>query len=450
MINLEKYKKIEIIDVEDYGHMEVYDIEVDSAEHAFIAKSETGAIGISHNSACISLSSLTDDRMAKAKSGQWWIDNPQRALANNSVCYTEQPEVFSFMKEWLRMYESKSGERGIFNLKAARTHAEKNGRRDGTKISGTNPCCEILLRSKQFCNLTEVVARKSDTLTTLKQKIEIATIMGTLQATLTDFRYLSRPWKENTEEEALLGVSITGILDHQILNGSEGHNKTKKWLEVLVNHSIEINKKWSKKIGINQATAVTCVKPSGTCSALVDSASGIHARHSKFYIRTVRADNKDPLCRLMKDCGIPNEPCYVNPETVTVFSFPLKSPNGAVTRKDRSAIEQLELWKLYQDIYCEHKPSVTISVKESEYPEVGAWVWNNFDACSGISFLPFSEHVYQQAPFQECSEEEYLEAKKKMPVIDWSQLSKYELEDETRSSHTMACTGNSCEIVDLT
>jgi ribonucleoside-triphosphate reductase len=418
--------------------------------HDLVCKiAEVVVCGGVRRSACISLSSLTDDRMAKAKSGQWWIENPQRALANNSVSYTEPPEVFSFMKEWLRMYESKSGERGMFNLQAARKHASSNGRRDGDQIEGTNPCAEILLRSKQFCNLSEVVIRKGDSLKSLKEKIEIATIIGTMQATLTDFRYLSKKWKMNTEEEALLGVSLTGIMDHPVMNGSEGHNKTKNWLNQLRTAAIEANAKWAPIFGVNQSTAITAVKPSGTVSALVDSASGIHSRHSDFYIRTVRADIKDPLCQLMIDCNVPHEPCVINTTTVEVFSFPMKSPTGCVTRNDRTAIEQLELWKIYQTEYCEHKPSVTISVKEEEYPAVGGWVWDNFDLISGVSFLPYSDHTYQQAPFQDCTEQEYKDLKAQMPKIDWDRLVEYEVKDETIGSQTLACAGGICEITDL-
>tara|TARA_Y100001936_G_scaffold253911_1_gene322248 strand:+ start:4003 stop:5904 length:1902 start_codon:yes stop_codon:yes gene_type:complete len=410
---------------------------------------EIVVVGGVRRSALISLSNLTDERMRKAKSGQWWLDNTQRALSNNSVVYTEKPDVNIFLKEWMSLIESKSGERGIFNRSAAKKQVEKLGdRRDINYNFGTNPCSEIILRDKEFCNLTEVVIRPNDDPASLLEKVRLASILGTWQATLTDFRYLSKEWKSNCEEEALLGVSLTGIMDNDYTNGNK--NKLPELLEGLKKVSIETNKKVSKQIGIEPSAAITCVKPSGTVSQLVDAASGIHARHSHFYIRTVRGDKKDPLCQFLVDKGIPHESDVTKPEHTWVFSFPVKTSKNAICRNDKSAIEQLEFWKLYQEYWCEHKPSVTITVKEEEWIEVGAWVYKNFDMISGISFLPYSDHSYKQAPYQECTEKEYQEMLKKMPKdIDWNELSKYELNDNTRGSQEYACTGDKCEIVDI-
>lgn len=403
-------------------------------------------VGGVRRSALISLSNLTDDRMRHAKSGQWWVDNNQRALANNSVAYTEKPDMEAFMREWLALVESKSGERGIFYRGAAENLIPERRKKSEYKDYGCNPCSEILLRSKQFCNLTEVVVRAEDTLETLKAKVELATIMGTFQATHTNFRYLSSTWKKNTEEEALLGVSLTGIMDNKFM---AGHPDLPAILEELRNHSVEVNKKWAALLGINPAAAITCVKPSGTVSQLVDSASGIHTRHSDYYIRTVRADKKDPLAKMMVDAGFPVEDDVMKPDTGYVFSFPTKSPDGAITRDDRTAIEQLELWKVYQLHWCEHKPSVTITVRDDEWLEVGAWVYANFDIMSGVSFLPHSNHTYQQAPYQEITKDEYEAALSKMPKnVDWTNLKNYEGNDEAVSGvREFACTGNSCEIV---
>ena len=412
-------------------------------------------VGGVRRSALISLSNLNDDQLRHCKSGKWWdepenniIREGQRGQANNSVAYKEKPEIGTFMREWLSLYESHSGERGIFNRQAAINKVKENGRRDADHQFGCNPCSEIILRPYQFCNLTEVVCRASDTLETLKKKIEVATILGTLQSTLTNFKYLRKIWKDNTEEERLLGVSLTGILDCPIL---APHNTTlKDTLETLKTVAVETNKKYAELLGIPQSTAITCVKPSGTVSQLVDSASGIHARHSEYYIRTVRAGNTDPLTQFMKDVGIPAEPDAGKPDSTTVFSFPTKSPEGAVTRTQMTAIEQLEYWLLFQRYWCEHKPSVTISVKKDEWMEVGAWVYKNFDEVSGISFLPFDEHVYKQAPYQDVEREEYLELKNIMPKsIDWSKLSDYEKEDTTTGSKEFACVAGSCEIVDI-
>ena len=430
---------------------------------------EVVVVGGVRRSALISLSNLNDDQMRHAKAGNWWDTHGHRALSNNSVAYKYKPEMETFMREWLALVESKSGERGIFNRLAAVKQASKNGRRrlydDKFKVTddnspyimhshseqlyldfGTNPCSEIILRPNQFCNLTEVVVRSEDTLQDLKEKVEVATILGTYQSTLTDFKYLRKIWHNNTVEERLLGVSLTGIMDNSLTNGSKGD--IKKLLTELKEHAVETNKIWSEKFGVNQSTAITCVKPSGTVSQLVDSASGIHPRHSKYYIRTVRADNKDPLTQLMKDEGVPNEPDITKPNDTTVFSFPMESPKNAVTRNDMTAIEQLELWLKYQEHWCEHKPSITVTVRENEWMKVGAWVYDNFDDISGISFLPHSEHTYAQAPYQEISQKKYSKIEK-TPQIRWDRLSEYEKEDTTKGNKELACSAGVCEVVDL-
>ncbi len=406
-------------------------------------------VGGVRRSAMISLSNLSDDRMRHAKSGQWWETAAHRALANNSVSYTEKPDMETFMREWQALVESKSGERGVFNRQASKVQAAKNGRRDPHYEFGTNPCSEIILRPYQFCNLTEVVVRATDNIENLEGKVRIATILGTIQSAYTKFPYLRKVWSKNTEEERLLGVSLTGIMDNPLMTSeNRGLEKT---LEHLRSLAVATNAEWSKRLGIPVAAAITCVKPSGTVSQLVDSASGIHARHSPYYIRTVRGDNKDPLTQLMKDQGIPNEPCVMKGDTTTVFSFPQKSPAGAVTRNDMTALEQLDLWLTYQRHWCEHKPSVTISVRDSEWMHVGAFVYEHFDEMSGVSFLPHSDHTYQQAPYQDCTKEEYEVLLSSMPEkIDWSKLSDYEQEDNTVAMQTMACTGDVCEVVDLT
>jgi ribonucleoside-diphosphate reductase alpha chain len=410
---------------------------------------EVVVVGGVRRSALISLSNLGDDQLRHAKSGEWW-DEPdknikregQRALANNSVAYKNKPEMGTFMREWTSLYESKSGERGIFNRQAAKVKASENGRRDIDHEFGCNPCSEIILRPYQFCNLTEVVCRATDDLASLTEKVRMATILGTFQSTLTNFKYLRKIWKDNTEEERLLGVSLTGILDTNIW--------TEEILLMLREVAVETNKKIAKDLGIPQSTAITCVKPSGTVSQLVDSASGIHARHNDYYIRTVRGDNKDPLTQFMKESGIPSEPDVMKPDSTTVFSFPMKSPEGAVTRTQMSAIEQLEYWLMFQRHWCEHKPSVTVSVKEDEWMDVGAWVYKNFDEVSGISFLPFSDHTYAQAPYQDINKEEYTELYSKMPMsIDWSKLADYEKEDTTSGGRELACTADACEMVDI-
>ena len=406
-------------------------------------------VGGVRRSAMISLSNLSDDRMRHAKSGQWWETAAHRALANNSVSYTEKPDMETYMREWQALVESKSGERGVYNRQAAKNQAKKFGRRDPDHEFGTNPCSEIILRPYQFCNLTEVVVRATDTLEDLERKIRLATILGTIQSTYTKFPYLRKVWSSNTEEERLLGVSLTGIMDNPLMTlSNKGLEST---LEHLRGVAVSTNAEWADRLNIPVAAAITCVKPSGTVSQLVDSASGIHARHSSHYIRTVRGDNKDPLTKFMMDQGIPSEPCVMKGDTSTVFSFPVKSPTKSVTRNDMTAIEQLEMWLKYQRHFCEHKPSVTISVREEEWMEVGAFVYKYFDEMSGVSFLPHSEHTYQQAPYQEVDKEAYNVLLKSMPKkIDWAGLSEYEKDDNTVAMQTMACSGDVCEIVDIT
>ena len=410
---------------------------------------EVVVVGGVRRSAMISLSNLSDDRMRHAKSGAWWENDPHRALANNSVAYTEKPDAISFMREWMALVESGSGERGIFNRQASVKQAAKNGRRETGYEFGTNPCSEIILRPYQFCNLTEVVVRSTDDIDSLSRKVELATILGTIQSTYTNFPYLRKIWQKNTEEERLLGVSLTGIMDNPLLTTKNA--ALDKTLGHLRNVAVSTNAKWAARLGIPVSAAITCVKPSGTVSQLVDSASGIHARHSDYYIRTVRGDVKDPLTQFMKDQGIPSEPCVMKPTQTVVFSFPMKAPDGAVVTADLSAIEQLEMWLAYQRHWCEHKPSVTINVKKDEWFEVGSFVYKHFDEMSGVSFLPYNEHTYQQAPYQEVGKQDYETLLSLMPKkIDWSKLQDYEKEDTTVSSQTFACVGGSCEIVDLT
>ena len=405
---------------------------------------EVVVVGGVRRSALISLSTLSDNRMRNAKSGAWWEDNQQRALSNNSVAYTDAAETGAFMREWLSLYESKSGERGIFNRQAAEKQASKNGRREDYKDFGCNPCSEIILRSNQFCNLSEVVVREKDDLTSLKKKVKIATIIGTLQSTLTDFRYLRVRWKRNTEEEALLGVSLTGIMDHYLL--SKPTTDLEKWLTEMKDVSIKTNKEWADKLGVNQSVAITCVKPSGTVSQLVDSASGIHPRFSSRYIRRVRSAKKDPLAVYMTNAGFPVENDVMSDASL-VFSFPVKAPSTSVTVKDVGAMEQLKLWKTYQNFWCEHKPSITIYYTDDEYLEVAQWIWDNFDICSGISLLPYSDHVYQQAPYEEIDEEKYKKLVAEMPQnINWEDLAQLETEDNTVGSQELACVGGACEI----
>ena len=417
--------------------------------HDIVCKvAEIVVVGGVRRSALISLSNLTDERMRDAKTGAWWNDNPQRALANNSVAYKEKPEIGTFMDEWVSLYKSKSGERGIFNRAAAqKTVAKLGDRRDPNYEFGTNPCSEIILRDAEFCNLTEVIVRKEDDMASLSRKVRLASILGTWQASLTHFPYLSSSWEKNCKEEALLGVSLTGILDNVMMRST---NDIPNNLTLLKQVAIDTNKEWAGKIGINPAAAITCIKPSGTVSQLTDAASGIHPRHNEYYIRTVRADRKDPLCQMMIEMGFPAEPCVMKPDHTMVFSFPMKA-EGSVTRNDLTAIEHLELWLAYQRHWCEHKPSITITVREPEWMEVGAFVYRHFDEISGISFLPHSDHSYRQAPYQDCTKEQYEELLAKMPKdVDWSKLKEYEKSDSTKSSQTMACSADGCEIVDLT
>ena len=417
--------------------------------HDIVCKTgEVVVVGGVRRSALISLSNLSDQRLRMAKSGAWWDTNPERALANNSVAYTEKPDAGIFMKEWLSLYESKSGERGIFNRVSAQEKARQNGRRIADWDFGTNPCSEIILRPNQFCNLTEVVCRPTDSMATLLDKVEHATILGTIQATLTNFGYLRKRWQDNTEEERLLGVSLTGIMDSTLLNKND--SKLVDRLNKLREKAVVVNKEWSSTLGIPQSTAITCVKPSGTVSQLVDSASGIHARHNPYYIRTVRGDNKDPLTEFMKSQGVPNEPDVMKPEHTTVFSFPMKTAKDAVFRTSMSAIEQLEMWKTYAVQWCEHKPSVTISVKEQEWVNVVNRCWDNFDYLSGVSFLPFSDHTYKQAPYQDIDKEQYQKLQSEMPTdIDWNKLQDFEKEDNTKGSQELACTAGVCVLVDI-
>lgn len=409
---------------------------------------EVIVVGGVRRSAMISLSNLSDDRMRHAKSGNWWEQNPHRRLANNSVAYTEKPDAMSFLREWTALAESGSGERGIFSRVAAKKQVEKNGRRDSNHEFGCNPCSEIILRPYQFCNLTEVVARPTDDVEDLARKVQLATILGTIQSTYTHFPYLRKIWQRNTEEERLLGVSLTGVMDNPLMTlANAGLEKT---LEFLKSDAVATNAIWAEKLGINQSTAITCNKPSGTVSQLTDAASGIHPRYSEYYIRTVRGDNADPLTQFMKDQGVPNEPCVFKGDTTTIFSFPMKAPNGSVVTKDVSAIDQLKLWLAYQRHWCEHKPSVTIHVKADEWFEIGAFVYQHFDEMSGVSFLPYDGHTYQQAPYQEVDSDRYHGLLSQMPPrINWEVLSKFEKDDTTKSSQTFACTGDVCEVVDI-
>jgi len=417
--------------------------------HSLMCKiGEVVVVGGVRRSAMISLSNLSDIRMRQAKSGQWWDTAPHMALSNNSVSYTDKPDAETFMREWTSLIESKSGERGIFNRVAAKKQADKNGRRDSNYEFGCNPCSEIILRPYQFCNLTEVVIRSTDTNKDLSRKIRLATILGTAQATLTKFPYLRKVWADNTEEERLLGVSLTGIMDNVLTNGKDEYLCDR--LRMLRQVAVDTNKEYAKKWNIPQSTAITCVKPSGTVSQLCDSASGIHARHSEYYIRTVRGDNKDPLTNFMIDQGIPNEPDVMKPDATTVFSFPMKSPDNSTTRNDMSAVDQLTMWLMYQQEWCEHKPSCTVTVRDHEWMDVGAFVYKYFNEMSGVSFLPHSDHVYQQAPYQDCTKEEYHVMLKSSPEnIDWNRLMDYEKEDTTAGSQTFACSGDVCEIVDI-
>ena len=409
---------------------------------------EVVVVGGVRRSALISLSNLDDFEMAKAKSGQWWEDNGQRALANNSAVYNIKPNTAQFLREWRNLYESKSGERGIYNMDSVRKHIDKFERRDSSKVVGTNPCGEILLRANEFCNLTEVVIEAEDKVEDLSEKIRLATILGTWQSTLTNFKYIRKTWKDNCEEERLLGVSLTGIYGNKIT--STNSKDLPGILDALREESVMTNSKEAAKLGINPSASITCVKPSGTVSQLTGVSSGIHPWYSEYYLRSVRGDNKDPLTSFLKDAGIPSEPDVMKPDDTTVFYFPIKAPKNAVLTKDLSAIDHLEMWKTYREHWTEHNPSVTINVREDEWLRVGAWVYDNFDSIGGVSFLPASEHTYKQAPYQEITKEEYEEAVKNMPTsIDWSVLSLYETVDGTTGSQELSCTAGVCEIVDF-
>jgi ribonucleoside-triphosphate reductase len=413
---------------------------------------EVVVVGGVRRSAMISLSNINDIEMAAAKAGNWWEKNSQRALSNNSVAYSRKPEMEQFIAEWKNLYDSKSGERGIYNVAAAQKQAARWGRRDPEIHYGTNPCSEIILRPYQFCNLSEVVIREDDTLADIENKVRLATILGTWQSTLTDFKYLRKIWKDNTEEERLLGVSLTGQFGHKFMSGKENLDKLGVFLSEIRDLARQINKEEAGRIGINESAAITCVKPSGTVSQLVGVSSGMHAWHSPYYIRTVRGDKKDPLSTFLKEVGIPWEDDFMKPNDTYVFSFPVKAPEGAIVRDDLTAIDHLNTWLVYQREWCEHKPSITVSVKEDEWMEVGAWVYKHFDEVSGISFLPHSDHSYKQAPYQQVTETEYLELLAKMPSsIRWEDLSFYETEDGTSGTQTLACTSDgNCEIVDIT
>ena len=411
---------------------------------------EVVVVGGVRRSAMISLSNINDIEMARAKAGNWWENNSQRALSNNSVAYSRKPQMEQFIAEWKSLYDSKSGERGIYNVAAAQAQAAKYGRRSADIHYGTNPCSEIILRPYQFCNLSEVVLREEDTPESVANKVRLASILGTWQSTLTDFKYLRKIWKDNTEEERLLGVSLTGQFGNNFFSGQEGMDKLANTLDKLREYAVQTNVEEAEKIGIPASAAVTCVKPSGTVSQLVGVSSGMHAWHSDYYIRTVRGDKKDPLTQFLKDSGIPAEDDFMKPQDTTVFSFPVKAPKNAITRDKLTAIQQLEIWLVYQRHWCEHKPSITVSVKEDEWMEVGAWVYKNFDEVSGISFLPYSDHTYVQAPYQEIDEIAYNELVAKMPeTIQWQALSMYELEDSTTGSQALACVSGECEIVDI-
>ena len=397
-------------------------------------------------SALISFSNLSDQRMQQAKSGQWWIDNPQRSLANNSVCYTEKPELTIFLKEWLSLIESKSGERGIFNRVAAQNNCKKYGRRNPTEDFGSNPCVEVNLRQCQFCNLSEIVIRTDDTIETLKEKVRIATILGTFQSTLINFKYINSRWRKNCVDEAILGVSMTGIMDNLLMSGKLGETPLKNCLNELREYALMINSEWADKLNWTKSVAITCVKPSGTVSQLVNSASGLHPRHSKYYIRTVRSNKTDPICQFLIDRGVYHEQDCSNSEAY-VFSFPIKSPDDSILRDDVLAIEHLKIWKIYQDEWCEHKPSITVTVRNSEWITVADFVYKNFDMISGISFLPHSDHIYKQAPYQECTEEIYKLFKERTPEsLNWNDLAKLEKEDNTTGMQELACSSNGCEI----
>jgi ribonucleoside-triphosphate reductase len=403
-------------------------------------------VGGVRRSAMISLSDLSDREMAKCKSGSWWASSGHRALANNSAIYQSRPPLGQFLEEWTELYNSHSGERGICNRQAMKTIAEKSGRRSDIEY-GTNPCSEIILRPNQFCNLSTIVIRQEDTILTIKKKIEMATIIGTIQSMFTHFPYLSKEWEDNCKEERLLGVSMTGIFDNSLMNGSKGMGKLAHALESFREHAVKVNLEWSEKLGINPSKSITCIKPEGTTSCLADSSSGLHPRYAQFYYRRVRIDKKDPMYQFMKDAGVPCEDCVMNPDSTGIFTFAQKAPQDSITQKNLRALDHLELWYTYQQSYCHHKPSITVSYGDDEFLAVGQWVYENFNEISGISFLPKSDHVYAQAPFEEIDARTYNLYPK--IDVDWSLLQEYEKTDSTKSSHALACTAGACEIVDL-
>ena len=406
--------------------------------------------GAVRRSALISLSDLHDNDMATAKSGPWWETSGHRSLANNSAVYDKKPSLGEFMKEWSTMYESRSGERGICNRQSLSWLAERSGRETEGISFGTNPCSEIILRPKQFCNLTEVVIHPDDTLETLSEKVRYATILGTIQSGCTEFSYLDDEWVKNCKEERLLGVSFTGVFDNKLMSGQNGYPKLRYTLKKLKEVAEETNLIWADALGITPSKAITCCKPSGTTSCVAGTSSGMHPRYSEFYIRRVRVDTKDPICQFMMDHEIPYEPCSARPDATMVFSFPMKSPDGSIVQKDLDPLDHLELWLEYQKNWCDHKPSITVSYSDENFLKIGQWVWENWDYVSGISFLPYSDHVYEQAPFEPIGPRDYNLLKSAMPdQIDWSQLASYETEDTTIQTQTLACTGGSCEVVDL-
>ena len=419
--------------------------------HDLVCKTaQVVVVGGVRRSALISLSNLSDDLLRSSKSGDWQHNHSYRSYANNSAVYKAVPNMNVFMKEWHSLYESRSGERGMFSRAAAKAQVAVNGRRDPEHEFGTNPCCEIILRPNQFCNLTEVVVKKNDTEKTIKKKVKLATILGTYQSTLTDFKYLRKIWADTTEEERLLGVSMTGIMDNELTNG--GCGDLDGMLQRLRQVAVDTNKVWANSLGIPQSTAITCVKPSGTVSQLVDAASGIHPRHSKHYIRRVRGDKKDPLTQFLMDSGIPCEDAAggVESKSTAVFSFPIEAPEGAMINDELTPIGHLELWLTYQKHWCEHKPSITITVREHEWLEVAAWVYKNFNFMSGVSFFPHSDAVYTQAPYEEVDEATYHDLLASMPKeIDFYKLQEYEKEDTTKGTQEFSCVGDVCELVDV-
>lgn len=414
--------------------------------HDIICKiGEVVVMGGVRRSALISLSDLDDEEMRHSKEGQFYLNEPQRQMANNSAVYNQRPTAAEFMEEWLALAKSGTGERGIFNRGGLESQLPERRWKVFAKDSataGTNPCGEIILKSKQFCNLTEVVARHEDTAETLLKKTRLATILGTYQSTLTNFPYISKEWKKNCEEERLLGVSLTGQWDSPASRSPEIVKK----LKML---AIEVNKEYAKKFGINPSTCITCVKPSGTVSQLVDSASGMHTRHAKYYIRRIRISATDPLFQMLKDQKFPYYPEVGQAEgsaSTYVLEFPVKAPDGAVTRNSLSALDQLEHWKLIKENFTEHNPSVTISVGNDEWISTANWLYQNWNILGGLSFLPRVDHSYALAPYEEISEEKYYELLAKMPEIDFSEIVVYEKEDSTQGAKELACVAGVCEV----